>query len=57
MIRELEHLLCKDRLRELGFFIFSLEKRRLQRDLIAASSTLEGAYRKDRQGFFIRMIG
>ena len=35
MIRRLEHLLYKDRLRELLLII--LEKRRLQRDLIVAS--------------------
>ncbi|PKU45425.1 hypothetical protein llap_4278 [Limosa lapponica baueri] len=31
-----------------------LEKRRLQEDLIAASSILKGTYRKDGEGLFIR---
>ncbi|KAK4814166.1 hypothetical protein QYF61_009984 [Mycteria americana] len=49
MIRGLEHLSYEDRLRELG--LFSLEKRRLQGDFIAA---LKGAYKKAGEGLFTR---
>jgi len=53
MIRGLEYLSYEDRLRELGWF--SLEKRRLWGDLLAAFQYLKGACREDGEGLFTRV--
>ncbi|PKU46493.1 hypothetical protein llap_3212 [Limosa lapponica baueri] len=52
MIRVLEHLSYEERLRELGWF--SLEKRRLWADPVAAFQYFKGAYKKDGDRLFSR---
>ena len=53
MDRGLEHISCEERLRELG--LFSLEKRRLQGDLLVAFQSLKGAYKQEGEWLFTRM--
>ena len=53
MIRGLEHLSYEKSLRELG--LFSLEKRKLWRDLIVASQYLKEAYKQEGEQLFTRV--
>ena len=53
MIRGLEHLPCEDRLSELG--LFSLEKRRLWGDVVAAFQYVKGAYKQEGSQLFERV--
>ncbi|KAK4825017.1 hypothetical protein QYF61_023021 [Mycteria americana] len=52
MTRRLECLSYEEGLRELG--LFSLEKRRLQGDLIVAFQYIKRAYKKDRERLFTK---
>ena len=53
MIQGMEHLPYEDRLRELD--LFSLQKRRLWGDLIAAFQYLKGAYKQEGSQIFTRV--
>ena len=53
VIRGLEHLPYKDRLRELG--VFCLEEGRLWGDLIAALQYLKGDYKQEENQLFTRV--
>lgn len=50
MIKVLEHLMYEKRLRQLG--LFSLEEKRLGRDLVNRYKYLKGEYMEDRARLF-----
>ena len=50
MIPVVEHLSCKNRLKEVG--LFSLENRRLWEDIIVASQYLKGVYKHEGNQLF-----
>jgi len=52
-VKGMNHLSCKKRLRELG--LFSLEKRRLLRDLVVTFQYLKGACKQDGDRLFNRV--
>ena len=53
MMGGLEHFSYEERLRELG--LFSLEKRRLQGDLVVTFQYLKGAYKQEGEQLFTRV--
>jgi len=53
MVRGMEHLSCEERLRELR--LFSLEKRRLQGDLIVVLPYIKGACKKAGERLFTKI--
>lgn len=52
IIKELEHRSCEERQKELG--LFSLEKRRLEREIITIFQYLKDIYKEDRGSLFMR---